>query len=466
MPAGSSAVRAEVGQAAPRRVGPPARDSWWRRDRWLVAACLIVAAVSLVRPWALAYDPDAWVVWGREITRFTLDTSAGPSWKPFPVVFTAPFALTGDAAPALWLIVARAGGLLALAGAARLAFRLGGPLAAAGAAGAIALSPWWWFNTALGNSEGLLVASILWAALAHLDGRQRRAFLLGLPAALLRPEVWPFLLLYAAWLWRTRPGECRTIAGGLAVLGVLWLGPDALGSGGALQASDAARGVFSEESAAHADVPGLEVLRDAVELVTVPALLAAAAALLRPARPIVWLAAGAVAWVVLVAVLTQAGYAGNPRYLVPAAAVGAVLAGVGAARLVGLLAAHPFPSWLPVAALVGAIAALQAGDLRDQTDRLGERAAIREELVRLIERAGGAERIRACAPARTIASMRSPVAWELDVKMSDVGGSPRPPAALFRLAGQPTLSPADRAALRLAARDGQWELWTVCRFGV
>jgi len=45
------------------------------------------------------------------------------------------------------------------------------------------------------------------------------------------------------------------------------------------------------------------------------------------------LAAGAVAWVLIVAVMAQAGYAGNPRYLVAAAALGCVLAGVGAALM-------------------------------------------------------------------------------------------------------------------------------------
>ena len=33
----------------------------------------------------------------------------------------------------------------------------------------MALSPWWLFNTALGNSEGLLAAAVLWAVVAHLE---------------------------------------------------------------------------------------------------------------------------------------------------------------------------------------------------------------------------------------------------------------------------------------------------------
>jgi hypothetical protein len=465
----SSTTRAEAGLPEAVDLAGPVARPWWRRERWLLAACLILAALSLLAPWALAYDPDAWVVWGRELTRLELDTSAGPSWKPLPVVFTTPFALTGDAAPALWLIVARAGGLLALAGAARLAWRLGGTVAAVTAAGAMALGPWWWFNTALGNSEGLLAAAALWAIDAHLDGRPRRAFMLGLAAALLRPEVWPFFLLYAAWLWRGRPEARRLIAGGLAAWAALWFGPDVVGNGGALQASDAARGVFSEESAGNADFPALAVLEDAVEMFTIPVVIAAAVALVWPRRPVravaspvAWLAAAAVAWVVLVAVATQAGYAGNPRYLVPAAALAVVVAGVGVARL----------RWIPVlgpVVLLGAIAAIQTGDLRDQTDRLGERARTRDELAQVIERAGGADRLRACAPVRTVASMRAPVAWQLDVPMSDIGGSPRSAAVLFRVrpsgddALQPNLPPADRARFRRAAREPRWELWTACR---
>ena len=47
------------------------------------------------------------------------------------MLFTTPLALFGVAAPALWLIVARAGGLLALAGAFALAARLAGRWAGA-----------------------------------------------------------------------------------------------------------------------------------------------------------------------------------------------------------------------------------------------------------------------------------------------------------------------------------------------
>ena len=84
---------------------------------WAIVACVVLAIVSVfVLPSTPSYDPWAWIVWGREIGSgaFTFATNGGPSWKPLPVVFTTVFGLFGGAAPKLWLIAARAGGLLAL----------------------------------------------------------------------------------------------------------------------------------------------------------------------------------------------------------------------------------------------------------------------------------------------------------------------------------------------------------------
>ena len=93
-----------------------------------LAACVAVTLLSLLVPTAPGYDALAWLVWGREIAGLELDTRAGPAWKPLPVAFTTAFALVGEAAAPLWLAVARAGGLLAVVAAFRLAARLAGPL--------------------------------------------------------------------------------------------------------------------------------------------------------------------------------------------------------------------------------------------------------------------------------------------------------------------------------------------------
>jgi hypothetical protein len=107
----------------------------------VLAGCVVAAALSLLLPSTPTYDPWAWIIWGREITQLDLVTTDGPSWKPLPVLFTAPFALLGGAAPELWLVVARAGGLLGLVFAYRVARRLGGPVAGAAAVAALALAP-------------------------------------------------------------------------------------------------------------------------------------------------------------------------------------------------------------------------------------------------------------------------------------------------------------------------------------
>ena len=209
---------------------------------WLIAGALGLSALSLLLPWAIAFDPWAWISWGRDITHLSLDTSDGPSWKPLPVVATTIFSLAGNAAPVLWLLVARAGGLLALAGAAVLGNRLAGPLAGVIAAATMAVTNWWFFNTALGNSEPIFAAATLWAILAYLDGRPRMALWLAVAGGLMRPEAWPFIGLYVLWLWRTRQASVPELGSALGVLAVLWFGPDVIGAGGALGASEAALG--------------------------------------------------------------------------------------------------------------------------------------------------------------------------------------------------------------------------------
>ena len=432
----------------------------------MVAGCLALAALSLLLPWALAFDPWAWVGWGRDVGRLELDTAGGPSWKPLPVVATTVFAPAGSAAPALWLVVARAGGLLAVAGAAALAGRLAGPVAAGAAAVLVAVSSWWFFNSALGNSEGLLAAAALWAVVAHLHGRHRAALLLALAAALLRPEAWPFLGLYALWLWRGGRVPPGFLAAALVPVPLLWFGPDVIGAGGALGASDAARGVASPASATYADVPGLEVLVDFAELVTVPVLLLAVAGAALGGRTARALAAGAAAWVVLVAVMTQAGYAGNPRYNVVPAAFACVLAGAGVVELARRLR-RPRAAPVLAVALAAAALAFTAGDLDGQWDELGARADRREQLETLVERAGGAAAIRACAPPRTVQSMKAMVGWRLDVDLEHLADPPRPPVAV--LAAPPGYAggrPEPRApGLPVRARAGDWTLLAACRPG-
>ncbi|MDP9399575.1 MAG: hypothetical protein M3P39_01175, partial [Actinomycetota bacterium] len=106
-----------------------------------LAACVVLAALSLLLvPSAPGYDAQAWLLWGREVAGGGLDTREGPAFKPLPVAVCALLAPLGDLAPEAWLVVARAGTLLALVAALVLARRLSGGSALAGAAAAVAVA--------------------------------------------------------------------------------------------------------------------------------------------------------------------------------------------------------------------------------------------------------------------------------------------------------------------------------------
>src|SRR5579859_5618077 len=198
----------------------PARREWPPRSLVLiVGACVGLAALSAaVLPTVPSYDPWSWIVWGREVfdPHLSFAVSGGPSWKPLPVCFTAIFGLFGAAAPTLWVITARAGGLLALVAAYRLgvllARRLDGgltawapPVAGVLAAAGVVLTHDWVYYMFRGTSEPMLVATSLWAVDRHLAGRRGSAFVLLVAASLIRPEAWPFLLAYGVWLWVRAP---------------------------------------------------------------------------------------------------------------------------------------------------------------------------------------------------------------------------------------------------------------------
>ena len=327
-------------------------------------------------------------------------------------------------------------------------------MAGAAAAALMALSTWWFFNTALGNSEGLLAAAALWAVVAHLAGRHRAALACATAAALLRPEVWPFLGLYGLWLWRRDRGARPAVVVAGVVVVLLWVAPDLAGTNGLAGASRAARGEPSLGSAALEDVPGLAVLADFWVLLTGPAVIAAVVAVVYGGRTVRVLAAGAVAWVLLVAVMAQAGYAGNPRYLVAAAAIGCVLAGIGAARV-----------WPGAAIVVVVIAAIiTVPDLRDQATDVGHRADRREALPDLVSAAGGRDALAACQ-VHTAPATRPLVAWELDIDMAGIDRPPQRPDVVVRWRpynGGPVQPALDTAGYRFLARAPGWEAWAGC----
>ncbi len=417
----------------------------------VVLGALGLALLSLLLPSEPTYDPWAWIVWSREVAEGTLSTTNGPSWKPLPVMLTTPFALLGDdLAPAAWLVIARAGGLLGVAMTYRLGARLAGPWAGALAGAGLLLADEYVRNFARGNSEGLLVALVLLAVERHLDGARRTAFALAFGAALLRPEIWPLFGLYGLYLALWVPGSRLLVLAGFAALAALWLGPEYLGSGNALRASDRARQP-NPDSAAFADLPFFEVFRRSYGVLIPPLLVGAVVGLGVAARgrrrlPLVF---GAVALVLMVTVaaMTQAGYAGNLRYVALPAALLCAVAGagwVGAARrsrVLGLLVA------LASAPFVVQAVGVWLEDLRLVRDE----AALYEELEAAVAVAGGPEGVRACGRVYTARFDTIALAWRLHVPIRRVGIFPSGPGTLIA-PRQFSLTRPRRSALSLDPR--------------
>lgn len=446
----------------------------------VVAGSLLLAALSLMLPTAPTYDPWSWIIWGREITQLDLSTVNGPSWKPLPVAVTTVGALFGDASPWIWMVVARAGALVGVALAFVLARRLAGTAAGIAAAAAVAVAPWYLRNAGLGNSEGLMVALLLAAVVAHLDGRRGWAFAFGVGCALLRPEAWPFLGLYASWLLWEERARLVWLAASLAGMLAAWLGPELWGSGNAWRASDRAQQP-NPDSPAFAEYPALQVVQNAVDMVSPVAvagavLMAVIAVRLRRRserhRVALGLLALAAAWTGLVAAMTVGGFSGNQRYLVVPAALLTIAGAAGIVSAVSLA--------VPRLRRIGAGAAIAAGVLlavafaAPDADGVPEtlrgieyQTALTEDLEPLIADAGGAERLLACGRPYTGPFLVPAVAWELGTHIGDVRLEPEPPAVVFHVKTIATVrwfSPGLRAGgTRTLARRGGWVLSADCR---
>jgi hypothetical protein len=443
-------------------------------------ACLVIAGLSLLLPSTPTYDPWAWILWGREILEGDLVTVEGPSWKPLPVLFTVPFALLGDAAPDLWLVVARAGtiagGLVAL----RLAGRLGGPLAGVIALAGLGLAAGIVRNVALGNSEGLLVLCVLGAVDRHLSGHRGQAFALGVAAGLLRPEAWPFLGLYALWLlWEDR-GRLRWVAPGLLALPLLWLAPERWGSGSFWRAAERAQEPLPG-TPTFAERPALAILERFAELLPAALWVGIVAALvlgllnrgpMGRAREALVLAAVAAGWVLLVAVMTEAGFAGNDRYLIAPAALAIVLGAVGLSWLAGELAgrlggaARPVAVGLVLVAALAGVVVRAARELPPALADVGYQAALSADLDDAVARAGGRDALLRCGEVFTNRFFVQLAAWELGLHGNEVHYWPDgPPAVLLRAPTRPgePVRPSTRVrGERQLAVTGFWRVAGAC----
>ncbi len=487
-------------------------------------ACVALAALSAaVVATVPSYDPWSWIVWGREVTdpHLSFAVGGGPSWKPLPFLFTTVFGLLGGAAPTLWVITARAGGLLGVVAAYRIAALLAargrrGPSWLPIAAGAVAalglvLTQEWSYYMFRGTSEPMLLGACLWAVDRHLAGHHREAFLLGVAASLIRPEAWPFILVYGVWLWRREPGSpIRALIGaGLLSIPFLWFVPPWIGSGQPFLAASHAR-AYNGHLGSH---PLLEVLRRGADLqlasLLVLGLVVVALAWWRERdRLIAGLALAALGWWMLVVAMTLDGYPGLERFFLPAAGLICVLAGVGVARIAELVSelarpgspqgARP-PAGTQDAGSLGTrehrridrgssviaavvIVVLVAISLALSSERLDEAraqpaqasaAVIRlDQLSEAVRTVGGHRGVFPCRSSYAAVNhgVQTALAWKLHVTLGRVGTSMRHQGVLFigphdAIDGASPSISAQLNRRQLLARAGVWRVYRVWRQG-
>jgi hypothetical protein len=442
----------------------------------VVGGCLVAAVASLLTPVAVTYDAWGWLIWGRELWQGALDTTAGPSWKPLPVAATMLLAPLGTTlAPALWLVLARTLGLLGLVAIYRLAARWGGALAGGAAVVAVLLTPDRRSPFARllleGHTAPLTATFALWAILRHLDGHRTQALVLATGVALLRPEAWPFLAVYAGWLW-WRGGAPRLLAAAAVfVVPVAWFGGDWLGSGSPWNGADIAQ-IAQGSAADRLD----RALTRAANMVDDPVWVAAIIGVLVLARRREWtplvLAGIAAAWsAVVVAMCLGLRYAALGRFYLVAAALVGVIAGIGFAEVVAGVRRR---SRIMIVAAVLLAASLPLAWPRvrvidDRFEDMQARSRFERGLDLAIDAAGGQDAVLACGrvgiESRELATAARPaLAWRLELPLSRVFTSVgRRPGTFFAQTGSPTdrSLAAAPATARPLAETSTWTVYAI-----
>ncbi len=434
-----------------------------RNAAWALGVAVLLLAVALgILLWARtrpSFDSYGWLVWGHQTIAGSLNTNAAPSWKPLPYIFTVPFALFGRYEMWLWMVTCLAITLGGSVAAGRIAYRL--TVAAPGRVRTEAHAPAprvryagiaagvfaglalmgiqdWWHYVLSAQSDTMIAALCLGAVDCHLSGRPRWAFVLGLLASLGRPEVWPFLGLYALWSWRAVPTMRWLIAGGVVVLLALWFGIPALTSRSAFvsatNAFGSGRRLRSDRVFGTID-RFLDLYATPLEVAALVSLLWAA---LRRDLAVLLLAGAGVTWVIVEIAFSLHGWPGLGRYMFGAGAVMVVIAAVLVGRLLtdlGPLVASglrrpglaPASSWVGavlVAALVASLIPAAVSTARgERRDLHGQRLRTKEInlLAGSVSHLGGPSRLNACGEPLTRLEYQTILAWTLHLNVAVIG---------------------------------------------
>ncbi len=440
---------AAADQALPREPAPWTLRAYVSEHPWLSATAVILVVSAVLVVWARtrpSYDAYGWLVWGQQTLHLSLDLGGAPSWKPLPYLFTVPYALAGHYQVWLWMLTATA---VALAGplfAGRIAFRLSGgsetrddpepirryaPYVAAVFAGAAVLGLEDYFHYILSSqSDPMLVTFVLAAIDMFLIGRYRWTLLFGLLAALGRPEVWPFLGLFMLWAWFKVPRMRWMLIGSVAVIAFMWFGIPTITNGRPNISGELAK--LSPRALHHNRLVG--TLDRFTELQYLPlwiaALVTAAVALVRRKLVVLALAAGALGWVVVEIAFAYHGWPALPRYMFEAAAVAAIVAGVGVGWVLLEVPRinRGVPRWAGLVVVAVLVATLVPGaltrarterrDLRHERGRTHQIALLQSATNRL----GGSRHILNCGQPVTDVGYVSTLAWLYRIDVGSVGG--------------------------------------------
>jgi hypothetical protein len=224
------------------------------------------------------------------------------------------------------------------------------------------------------------------------------------------------------------------------------------------------------------------VLGRGLDIQTIPVLVlgavAVAVAWMRRPREwlTVWLGAGALVWWVVVVGMTLDGYPGLERFYLPAAAVTAVLAGVGIVRVAELAARGR------VAVAAGVVVGLVAvtipftgGRLNEarRQDRVAGQAVTRlDQLSAAVAAVGGHDRVYPCKSSFAAVNhgVQTALAYKLHVTLGRVGTSMRHQGVMF--VGPHDTIDGEAAAInphlnqrRLLAQVGAWKVYRMSKAG-
>jgi hypothetical protein len=435
------------GSAAPRRRGArdPGRARWRVFRRWWPLVVLAVIAISalfvVVTDMRPSYDGFGFLVWGRQVLHWSLNTDGAPSWKPLPFLFTLPYAIAGPVQIWLWMVTAVAGAVAGSVFAARVAFRLTGPCErrryAPYVAGAFAGVAVLGINTyahlvLIANSDSLIVAVCLAAIDCHLCRRPRLAFSMLVLASLGRPEAWVFAGLYAVWAWRAVPTRSMRLLAvlGLALIPAFWFAIPALTSHSWFISGDLA---LNQQTVIHGNkiVGVFGRLRSLYELpMQLAVLLGVGLAAARRDRTTLAIAAAALVWVLIEVGFAYHGWSAVSRYMIEPAAVMVVIAGSAVGRLLADGTTSRALRWVgpvAVAALIVALApAAQSRAKLVRSEIADARVSAKQidRLHRVIDRIGGADKVKSCGQPVSLLGFQSTVAYEVHLNVGNVGFRP------------------------------------------